>query len=178
MVCDELMGMGLKEGEDFAFSLIHEGIIDPQSVAGFSKCPIFDPSHSELIFDMTHGFRSVPIVFSTAIQFLKLTKNVRIKHVLYGVYLQEEPSSKIVDYVDFYEINDWTDAVSRLVEQADARKLSEVAQRDSVIQLSTKIEETALPSALRELTDSIRNVEANQVHKKPKSPGYCRTNKK
>ena len=124
------------------------------------------PAKSKLIIDMTHGFRSVPILISSAIHFLKLTKEVDVQYVLYGVFSNGDKPSAIVDYVDFYEINDWTEAISRLVDQADARMLSEVAQKESIIQFGIKIQDTNLPQALDDLTNSIRNVEANIVSDK------------
>ena len=124
------------------------------------------PAESKLIIDMTHGFRSVPILISSAIHFLKLTKKIDVQYVLYGVFNHEKKTSEIVNYVDFYEINDWTEAVSRLVDQADARMLSEVAQKESIIRLSTQIQDTKLPQALDDLTNSIRNVEANVISDK------------
>jgi len=90
----------------------------------------------ELTVDLTHGFRIVPIVFSTAINFLQKAKNITIKSVFYGLFDETKKESPIIDAKDFFIINEWTDAVSRLVEDADPGKLSRVAKKDSTGNLS------------------------------------------
>jgi hypothetical protein len=79
----------------------------------------------ELIFDMTHGFRAVAVVFSSAMHFLRLTRNIKLRHVFYGAHDSDPP--EIVDYRNFYAVQDWTEAVSRLVDDADASKLAALA---------------------------------------------------
>ncbi len=80
-----------------------------------------------LIIDFTHGMRAVPIVFSSAIAFLQRAKNVQLAHALYAWYDKDrtDASHPIVDMREFYVINDWAEAVSRLTDDADARKLAE-----------------------------------------------------
>ncbi len=46
----------------------------------------------------------------------------------------------IVDAKDFYVINEWTDAVARLVEDADPGKLGRVAQKEENTNLKEVIE--------------------------------------
>jgi CRISPR-associated DxTHG motif protein len=77
----------------------------------------------ELTIDLTHGYRSIPIVFSTAVNFLQKAKNITLKAVYYGAYEKNKKLVPIIDMKDFYIINEWAEAVSRLVEDADARKL-------------------------------------------------------
>jgi len=40
----------------------------------------------ELTIDLTHGYRSIPIVFSTAVNFLQKAKNITLVAVYYGAY--------------------------------------------------------------------------------------------
>lgn len=93
---------------------------------------IIEPG-DQLTVDLTHGFRSIPIIFSAAINFLQKAKNVTLESVYYGAFdkARELGYAPIVDMKDFYIINEWADAVSRLVEDADVRKMAEVAERHS-----------------------------------------------
>lgn len=119
----------------------------------------------ELIIDMTHGFRAIPVVFSSALHFLRLAKDVSLRHVFYAAYEREKAPGavhEIVDYVTFYAIQDWTDGVSRLVEDADARKLATLAQVDSPLHLLGP-KGAELTEALQTLTEAVRNVEVNRV---------------
>ena len=121
----------------------------------------FIPYGAEVILDMTHGFRSVPIVFSTALQFVQMIRNVSLKHVFYAKH-QPEPA-ELIDYVGFYQIQEWTHAVQNLVENADARKLSELSQQDHLIEIPALQNSTELSTALSDLTKAIRDVKVNLV---------------
>ncbi|MBV5326222.1 MAG: TIGR02221 family CRISPR-associated protein, partial [Chlorobium sp.] len=120
-----------------------------------------------LIIDFTHGMRAGPIVFSSAIGFLQRAKEITLAHALYAWY---DPSAKskthpIVDMRDFYVINDWAESVARLTDDADARKLAELAKTTGIEALQP-LGDPNLIAALQEMTDCIRNVDVNNVSKK------------
>jgi len=119
----------------------------------------------ELTVDMTHGYRIVPIVFSAALNFLQKAKNIQLKSVYYGAYESNKDLSPVVDIKDFYIINEWTDAVSRLVEDADPGKLGQVAQQNGSTILN-EFDDPELIAAFDELTQSLKNVDIHNVSKK------------
>jgi hypothetical protein len=118
-----------------------------------------------LTLDLTHGYRAVPIIFSTALNFLQKARNVQIEAVYYGAFDSNRKLSPIVNMKDFYVINEWADAVSRLVEEADARKISEVAAKTTDFQAG-ELNDPEIISALDDLTDTVRNVDVNNVGRK------------
>lgn len=115
-----------------------------------------------LTVDLTHGYRAVPIIFSAALNFLQKARDVEIKAVYYGAYDSNRKLSPIVDMKDFYLINEWADAVSRLVEDADARKLARVAEKTASFQAG-ELNDTAVIQAFETLTNTIRNVDIHRV---------------
>ncbi len=121
----------------------------------------------ELVVDLTHGFRSTPIVFSTAINLLQKSRRIILKSVLYGVFEKRDSNgiAPIIDMKDFYVVNEWAEAVSRLVEDADARKLASLAETLPEFQTGG-LNDSELIAALNELTAAVRNVEINWVAKK------------
>ncbi len=120
-----------------------------------------------LIIDFTHGMRAVPIVFASAIGFLQRAKGVTLTHALYAWYDRKRTDSPhpIVDMRDFYVINDWAEAVSRLTDDADTRKLAELAASTEVEALRF-LNNKELIHAFAEMTDCIRNVDVNHVGEK------------
>ncbi len=120
-----------------------------------------------LIIDFTHGMRAVPIVFSSAIGFLQRAKEVTLAHALYAWYDVADKGRvhPIVDMRDFYVINDWAEAVARLSDDADARKLGELAEKTDVEALRP-LKDRGLILAFSEMTDCIRNVDVNHVGEK------------
>ncbi len=119
-----------------------------------------------ITIDLTHGFRSVPLVFSTALNFLQKARNIQLGAVYYGVYekVDELGHAPIIDMKDFYTVNEWADAVNRLVEDADAGKMAHVAERSPDFQFSDLTDKKII-SALQGLTDTIKNVDVNNVSK-------------
>ncbi|MFZ1570978.1 MAG: TIGR02221 family CRISPR-associated protein [Thiolinea sp.] len=119
----------------------------------------------EVIFDFTHGFRSVPIIFSTAISFLQKVKRFELLHAYYGYVDQKAQKNEIIDMAKFYRINEWADGVSRLVDTADASKLAALAEEGKDDGFAA-LNDPKLVKALRDLTDLIKNIDVNNVAKK------------
>jgi CRISPR-associated DxTHG motif protein len=119
----------------------------------------------QVIFDFTHGFRSVPIIFSTAISFLQKVKCFELLHAYYGYSDQWTKQSEIIDMAKFYRINEWADGVARLVDTADASKLAELAEEAKDDGFAS-LNDPELIQALRDLTDLIKNIDINNVGKK------------
>lgn len=119
----------------------------------------------DVIMDFTHGFRSVPIVFSSAIGFLQKARRFRLLHAYYG-YVEKENKTvgkaEIIDMAGFYRINDWADAVARLTETADASKLAQLAQEEEDGSFAA-LNDPKLVEALQSLTDIIKNIDVNRV---------------
>lgn len=129
----------------------------------FQKILFMVPMNSYLIIDLTNGFRSIPIVFSSALNFLQLIKSITIQHVLYGVISTD---SMIVDYADFYSIHEWTTALSQLLENADARRIASIAQNPIALSVPTFSTQSELNDALIELTEAIRNVKVHVIEER------------
>ncbi len=127
------------------------------------------PRDCELVMDMTHGFRALPVVVSSALQFLRLTRGVRLRHVLYGLFDGDATTpTPMMDYRRFYEIADWTDAVACLVDDADASKLASLADRDTALNVAG-FRDKAIAEALQSITDAIRNVEMHNIAEKARA---------
>jgi len=121
----------------------------------------------ELTIDLTHGYRAIPIIFSTAIYFLQKAKSIILKAVYYGAYEQNRDLVPIIDMKNFYIINEWADAVSRLVEDADARKMAEIAQRTNDFQIG-ELNDDELIKTFDDLTNTLRNIDINNIPAKTK----------
>ncbi len=122
-------------------------------------------TEDRLTIDMTHGYRSTPIVFSAAIHFLQKAKKIELVAAYYGAFEVDRSKPPIVDMKDFYVVNEWAEAVSRLVEDADARNLAQVAEKSSGFHVG-ELNDPELVKALDELTNAVRNVDVNTVAEK------------
>jgi len=119
--------------------------------------------NDSLVVDLTHGYRSIPIVFSNAINFLIKTKSINLEAVYYGAY-EAQKDSKIIDMKDYYIINKWADGVMRLVEVGDSKKLIDlISGNDKTINVE-ELNDNKLKDAIVKATDSFRNVDINNIY--------------
>lgn len=81
----------------------------------------------EILFDITHGFRSLPFVAFLTMAYLKETKGVKLCRVVYGAYeARDETGTPIFDLTPFISILDWFAAVRSFVEHVDATYLRDL----------------------------------------------------
>ena len=150
-----------------------QGLLVPEDMTAANQWGWFEQlleniDHGDtLIIDFTHGFRSVPIVFSSAIGFLRKAKEIKLAHALYAWWDRDdrEKEHPIIDMRDFYVIDDWAEAVARLADDANARKIGELA-RTTQIEALQPLADDDLIRAFEEMTDCIRNVDVNNIGKK------------
>ncbi|MDY0365861.1 MAG: TIGR02221 family CRISPR-associated protein [Arcobacteraceae bacterium] len=77
----------------------------------------------EVYLDITHGFRYMPILNVFLLEFLEILrgKNINIKGIYYGMLGDEK--SEIIDFKIFFELLEWSKAVSLFKHNSDASLL-------------------------------------------------------
>lgn len=88
-----------------------------------------DPGES-LVFDVTHGFRSVAFLSFLASAYLRVVKEIDLQAVLYGNFEARDKAvephrAPIVDMTSFVGLLDWMVAADRFVRFGDAHDLAE-----------------------------------------------------
>jgi len=152
-------------------------------------------SNSNLYFDFTHGFRTMPFISLISIFYFKATiPNVNIQKVLYGNFEGRNPETKICPVVDlsgFLNIFDWLYAAKSLTEFGNGEALCDSLRKipdknitkltesisavNSVMQLAYM---TELPLHLEKMARAIKQIDSNSFacHKSVKY-GYSGTEK-
>lgn len=85
----------------------------------------------EIIFDITHSFRSIPMLAMTIINYAKVMKKCTLKGIYYGAYEAAEvrdgvKHAPIVDLTVYNEILEWTNAAEAFMQYGVAAKMKEV----------------------------------------------------
>jgi len=88
---------------------------------------------SRLVFDITHGFRSLPFLTFLAMAYLGRAKGVVIERVVYGAFeardqSQSPPLVPVFDLTPFLSLLDWLTAVEALQRRDDAQFLAELLE--------------------------------------------------
>lgn len=109
----------------------------------FSKMTETLEENDEVIFDITHGFRSIPVLALLATSFLRTAKNVTLKDILYGANeakVKEVETDKdivpVFNLTPFVKLLDWITATNQFIRDGESNELAELlkAYSDEEIQ--------------------------------------------
>lgn len=83
----------------------------------------------EIVFDITHGFRSLLLVGFLSAVFLRTTGKAEISHIFYGQYRDDNQPSPVLDLTPFLSILDWTTSVHAFLKSMDGAGINRLANR-------------------------------------------------
>jgi len=125
----------------------------------FDKITESVTSDDEIIFDITHGFRSLPVISLLAAAYLREAKRINLKHIFYGAYEAKDDNNiaPVFDLTPFLDLLRWASATNVFLHSGDA---SQLGQMLSDIQVSAKRENQAVPppSKLRTCGEAFQNL--------------------
>lgn len=87
----------------------------------------------EIIFDITHSFRSIPMLALIILNYAKFIKKCEIRGIYYGAIeavgkeikdIEESDIAPIFDLTPFVRLLDWTVGIDRFIETGDARYIN------------------------------------------------------
>jgi len=83
----------------------------------------------EIAFDITHGFRSLPMIAMLTIAYLKQVKGVKVQYVLYGAYeARDNQGAPVFDLTPFADLLDWLAAAKMFITTGDSSELGQLIQ--------------------------------------------------
>ena len=83
----------------------------------------------EIVFDITHGFRSLPMIAMLTIAYLKQDKGVKVQYVLYGAYeARDNQGAPVFDLTPFADLLDWLAAAKMFTATGDSSELGRLIQ--------------------------------------------------
>jgi CRISPR-associated protein (TIGR03986 family) len=179
---DELLVLVTKDAEQKWFQKFEQ-----QCAAKLKKCPAVKPiripdGHSvtdlweifgaltknlneqdEVIFDITHSFRTLPLLSFLAASFLRVAKDVRIKGIYYGAWEARNPpppaddlfnssstdKSPVFDLTPFLELLAWTTATDLFLKTGNSLSLAEQLSSHADAEMQT------LSENLREISQAL-----------------------
>ncbi len=113
------------------------------------------PEGESVIFDITHGLRSLPFLVFLFAAYFKAAKNVSIEAIYYGALdLTTEEIAPVIDLSEFISMIDWITATTRFTEMGNGQALAdllrneiptngELSDRSDWTDLSVSLENTA-----------------------------------
>lgn len=123
----------------------------------------------EVYIDVTHGFRSLPMLMLVAVPYLRLLKKVDVKAITYGAFEAKnaDGSVPVFDLTDFITLMDWTNAARNFVNYGrfdDCRKLLDRANKDILRETRGQDAEASLCREIsKSVDDFTRKIEQNRL---------------
>ncbi|MBN2009977.1 TIGR02221 family CRISPR-associated protein [candidate division KSB1 bacterium] len=109
--------------------LIPEGKSEKDLWFMFDKIVESIPNGATLAVDVTHGFRSQPILMLAICFYLRLVHDVEIPHILYGAFEARSEKTNITpvfELTPFLFLMDWTIALDKFIKLGNADELSKL----------------------------------------------------
>ena len=109
----------------------------------FNVCENAVDEEDEIILDITHAFRSLPLLTFTVSAYLRQVKQVKLKRVIYGAFEAQDKvrnETPIFDLTPFVALLNWTNAVNIFQRSGDAGPIA------------------ALPDVPRDISNRLRNL--------------------
>jgi CRISPR-associated Csx2 family protein len=168
LLVKELVEAGLTEGKITEVADFQLGQNEQEPWRWFELLANKLSRGDRVVFDFTHGFRAIPIVFATAIDYLVQSKGVVLEHAFYS-YLNPTrqdgsglPSATLLDFADFFRINEWSRAIASMTNSLDSGPLLEIAEKDKSSTFKGLRRQPFL-KAMGDLHRGVVNIELNRI---------------
>lgn len=108
-------------------------------------------NEDEIIFDITHALRSLPMLTMVLINYATTLKKIKVKAICYGAFEVGEKINginfaPIFDLTPFVELQEWTYAAQSFIHAGDAERLSALTAKNF----------PKFSKSIKELTQSIK----------------------
>jgi len=124
----------------------------------------------EIVFDITHGFRSQPFIVIVLLLYLKALKNIKIKNILYGAFeaKDEYNVTPVFELKSFIDLIEWSNAVREFIENGNMKYfntlLSEIHKNSYLNKLPNPSKELkGAGEDLSKLTDAFATIRLKEI---------------
>lgn len=124
-------GNGLKKiydenGVDYEEMNIKDGVSESEIWENFNILYDVLEENDKVYVDVTHSFRSIPIMMMSVLNYAKFTKNIKLEKIYYGAYEAkiDEKHEPVFDLSLFNKITDWSIAADKFLKTGYSKDLS------------------------------------------------------
>lgn len=130
---------------------------------------LFEEIHEgdELYFDITHGFRYLPMLVLSLGNYAKFLRGATVKHITYGNFEGRDKATneaQIMDLMSLSLLQDWTSAAASFIRNGDATQLAKLTKAElSPILRSGDYNDLQSARTLNELVKNLEKVTADMM---------------
>lgn len=176
---------GLGYDAEKCFVEIQEGNSEEKIWSIFETIYSLIRDDDEIYFDITHGFRSLPMLVLVVLQYAReLKKNISIKAISYGAIealgsvtkvkemMLQNRNAPVFDLTNFVRLMDWTDAAGDFVDYGQTTKIGRMLMDEikPILKKTRGQDIEALSSrkvseAIRDIAENIRKNDLYQIYR-------------
>lgn len=82
-----------------------------------------------VLFDITHGFRSLPVLALIAVSYLRVVRNVKIEGIVYGAFQPGKNEAPVVDLLPLVSLLEWTTATDQFIKTGNGKDLANLLKQ-------------------------------------------------
>lgn len=115
----------------------------------------------ELYFDLTHGFRILPMLILVLSNYSKFLKNIKVRSITYGNYEgrnQGTNEAPIIDLLPLSSLQDWTYAAGQYLDNGNVNNLVKLCENEYKPILKETKGSDINAANLRDFTNSLQKV--------------------
>ncbi|MFQ3536786.1 MAG: TIGR02221 family CRISPR-associated protein [Aggregatilineales bacterium] len=87
------------------------------------------PQGTKVTLDITHGFRSLPLVMLLACAYFNASEKFTLAHVYYGAYVDQNTIASIVDLTPMLTLFEWANAVAAFKRGGSLRPMADLLEQ-------------------------------------------------
>lgn len=161
---DACRKIGEAVGDRFTLVEIPDGKSEMELWGVFEILSKAVPAGAEVVLDVTHGFRSLPLLFYGVLTYLGTSSSVRVERVVYGAHDAGETGpdgvtrAPVFDITVLADLQEWVHAVDAFRVRSDAQRLVELLEKAHRRPwLARESEDSAVPRRLQKMAGCLRD---------------------
>ncbi len=150
---------------------IPDGTAEAELWEIFQICADSVDENDEILLDITHGFRSLPLLIFVVAAYLQQVKRVKLKHVIYGAFesrAEGTDATPIFDLTPFVALMEWMNAFAIFQNSGDARELAKLGLPHGIEKNLTTVSAALLTNRTLEAQRAVSGFIGNDLNH-PKS---------
>lgn len=115
----------------------------------------------KVIFDITNGFRSIPMHAMAVLNYAKVLKNISIEGIYYGAFLKERSEyTPIFNLKVYFEIMEWSSAAESFIKYGNSKHIYDLYNKKSkeLKKSSSDLEEYKELKLLGNVVDDLHDI--------------------
>ena len=156
-----------KDLNNFSTNDIPDGNSSEELWRIFEVCAEAVEPRDEIILDITHAFRSIPLLVFIVAAYLRQVKAVELKHIIYGAFEARDTSKNktpIFDLTPFVNLLNWMNAVNVFQRTGDARQIAALDIHDDIRDVLEKLSESLFTNRTIEVQEAASEFKGLPIH--------------